>query len=133
MDPSDLLDGEEVFLRADGKGFQAEEIGRLFSPLGFFTAKLDGELVKNKEDMMAATAMTLKFPSYFGRNWDALLDCLRSLPEFLPSAGYILVIERSGSFLKDNPEDMETFRDILSTAAEFLFEKYKIKFRVVML
>lgn len=33
----------------------------------------------NKKELLATVAGQLKFPSYFGNNWDALYDCLRDL------------------------------------------------------
>ncbi|RUP21055.1 hypothetical protein BC936DRAFT_139218 [Jimgerdemannia flammicorona] len=33
--------------------------------------------ISSKEDLLGTLAKELEFPSYFGRNWDALVDCLR--------------------------------------------------------
>jgi len=131
--PPGFLDGEEVFLEPGGKELKAEEIEKLFPPLGFFWVRLDGAAVGNKAGLLSALAKGFKFPAYFGYNWDALLDCLRSLPDSVPARGYALIIERSGLFLRDSPADLEDFRDIAETAAAFLAEKYKLKFRVIML
>lgn len=128
-----FLDGREVFLKPDGNELKAEEIEKLFPPLGFYTVRLDGAAVKGKRELLAALAAGLKFPAYFGYNWDALLDCLRSLPDFIQARGYAVIIERSELFLKDSPADLEDFREIAGTAAAFLLEKYKVAFKVVML
>jgi len=95
--------------------------------------RIDGSLARDKGTLLSALASALKFPSYFGHNWDALLDCLRSLPDLVRARGYALIIERSGLFLEDSPADLADFRDIAETAAGFLLEKYKILFKVVML
>ena len=133
MEPHDLIFGKEVFLSLAGKDLKAEEIEKLFSPLCFFTARLDGAEIKNKAALLSALAAGLKFPAYFGYNWDALLDCLRSLPDFIKAGGYAVIIERSALFLADSPSDREDFRDIAETAAVFLAEKYKLRLKVVML
>ena len=133
MLPAELPDRKEVFLELNGKDLKAEEIEKLFSPLGFFTVRLDGAEVKDKAALLAALAGGLKFPAYFGHNWDALLDCLRSLPDFIKAGGYAVIIERSGLFLADSPTDREDFMDIAETAAVFLAEKYKLRLRIVML
>jgi len=125
--------GKEVFLTPEEKNLKAEDIEKMFSPLGFFILRLDGASVADKRELLAALAEGLRFPGYFGHNWDALLDCLRSLPDFITAQGYAVIIERSALFLKDSPEDMEDFRDIAGTAAEFLLEKYKVPFKIVML
>ena len=133
MKPSELLEGKEVFLRPDGKDLKAEEIEKLFSPLDFFTLRLDGAEIRNKAALLPALAAGLKFPSYFGHNWDALLDCLRSLPDFIEAGGYAVIIEKSALFLADSPEDLENFRELAGIAAEFLEEKYKRPLRVILL
>ncbi len=131
--PSGFLDSGEVFLKPEAGGLKAEEMEKLFPPLGFYTVRLDGAAVKGKAELLSALAAGLKFPAYFGHNWDALLDCLRSLPDFIQARGYAVIIERSGLFLKDSPADLEDFREIAGTAAAFLLEKYKVPFKVVML
>ncbi|MEI7482451.1 MAG: barstar family protein [Elusimicrobiota bacterium] len=133
MDPRDAISDREVFLRLEGKDLKAEEIEKLFSPLGYFTLRLDGTKIKNKADLLAALASGLKFPAYFGHNWDALLDCLRSLPDFIKAGGYAVIIESSDFFLADSFSDRDNFRDIVETAAGFLAEKYKLRFKVIML
>lgn len=130
---SDLPGRAEVFLELAGKDLRAEEIEKLFSPLGFFTARLDGAEVKNKAALLSALAAGLRFPSYFGYNWDALLDCLRSLPDLIKAGGYAVIIERSGLFLSESSADREDFRDIAETAAAFLAEKYKLRLKIIML
>ena len=125
--------GEEglfLDLRARGK---AEEIEKLFPPPSFFTAYVDGSLIPDKAALMDALAAAFKFPSYFGKNWDALLDCLRSLPDELPARGYVLAVRNSGAFLSSSPKDLEDFADIAGEARSFLNDKFKAVFVVVLL
>jgi hypothetical protein len=35
--------------------------------------------VTNRDELFDVMAESLRFPIYFGRNWDALSDCLRDL------------------------------------------------------
>ena len=128
---SGITDDKAVFVSATD--MTAEKIEKLFSPLGFFTARLDGANIKNKRELLAALAAGLRFPEYFGYNWDALLDCLRSLPDFISARGYAVIIERSDLLLKDSPADLVDFKDIAGTAAEFLIDKHKLPLKVVML
>ncbi|HBB65818.1 MAG: hypothetical protein A2X28_00450 [Elusimicrobia bacterium GWA2_56_46] len=132
-DLTDLMAGSELFVRPEGKDLKAEEAEKMLSPLGFFTARLDGAVIKNKQDLLAALAAGFRFPSYFGYNWDALLDCLRSLPDNLRARGYAVVIDGSALFLKDSPADLADFREISAAAAEFILDKYKLPFKVIML
>jgi hypothetical protein len=128
---SGILDDKAVFL--SGQAMTAEKIEKLFSPLGFFTARLDGAAIQNKAELLAALAVALRFPEYFGHNWDALLDCLRSLPEFISARGYAVILENSALLLKDSPADLADFKDTAGLAAEFLIEKHKLPLKVVML
>ncbi|OGR45469.1 MAG: hypothetical protein A2X35_08125 [Elusimicrobia bacterium GWA2_61_42] len=125
--------GEGVFLDLAARGLTAEGIEKLFPPPFYFTAFVDGEKARGKAAMLDAVAAAFKFPSYFGRNWDALLDCLRSLPEFNAARGYVLVIRNSSAFLSASPAELADFRDVAETAAVFLSEKLKIPFKVVFL
>ena len=131
MEPSEIISRKEVFLELNGEGLKAAEIEKALA--GSFTVRLDGSAVKNKRDLLAALAAGLRFPAYFGGNWDALLDCLRSLPDLVQAPGYAVIIERSDLFLKDSPADLKNFRNIAETAAAFLSENYKLPLRIIAL
>ncbi|MFA6435188.1 MAG: barstar family protein [Elusimicrobiales bacterium] len=131
-DPA-IAGGAEVFLELGGRDLGAEEIAKIFSPLGFLTVRLDGAGIKNKAALLSALAAGFSFPAYFGHNWDALLDCLRSLPNVVKAGGYAVIIERSGLLLAESPSELGNFREITESAAEFLAEKYKLRLKVIML
>ncbi len=125
--------GEEgLFLDLRARG-TAGEIEKLFPPPSYFTAYVDGALIRDKAGLLDALAAAFKFPSYFGKNWDALLDCLRSLPDELPAGGYVLAVRNSGAFLSSSPKDLEDFADIAGEARLFLKDKFKAVFVVVLL
>ena len=126
-----IQNDKEVFVKVNS--LAAGEVEKLFSPLGYFTARLNGEDIRTKAALMAALAAALSFPPYFGRNWDALLDCLRSLPESIKAGGYALIVENSGALLADSPAELQDFREIAGIAAEFLMEKRGIPLKVIML
>jgi len=116
-------------LRAPGA---AEGIEKMFLPPCFATA-IDGLAVPDKAALMEALSTAFRFPAHFGRNWDALLDCLRSLPNEVPASGYALLIRNSSSFLSSSPKDLEDFSDIAGEARGFLLERFKAPFTVVLL
>ena len=125
--------GEEgLFLELRARG-TAEEIEKLFPPPSYFTAYVDGAGIPGKAELMEALAAAFRFPAYFGKNWDALLDCLRSLPDELPAGGYVLAVRNSGAFLSSSPKDLEDFADIAGEARLFLRDKFKVPFVVVLL
>jgi len=49
-----------------------------------------GRSVTNKLGALDAIAAALSFPAYFGRNLDALLDCLNDL-SWLPAGEHVLI------------------------------------------
>ena len=128
-----LTGKEGLFLDLKARGLTAEGIRELFPPSSYFTAFIDGAAVPGKAELMDALAAGFRFPGYFGRNWDALLDCLRSLPDEIRSEGYILVINNSSSFLSASAKDREDFSDVAGEARAFLLEKFKVPFTIVLL
>ena len=128
------MPGEEgLFLDLTAGGITVERMAKLFPPRSFFTAYVDGAKIADKAGLMDALASAFRFPSYFGRNWDALLDCLRSLPEEIPAQGYVLAVRNSKAFLSSSPKDLEDFTDIAGEARSFLKDKFKAVFVVVLL
>ena len=123
--------GEPLFLDLRASG--AQELEKLFPQPPYFIAHINGAAVPDKAALMAALAAAFRFPAYFGGNWDALLDCLRSLPDELPARGYVIAIAGSERFLSSFREDRENFSDIAGDARQFLAEKFKIPFRIVLL
>lgn len=126
--------GEEgLFLDLKAGGKAAEGIETLFPPPAYFTAYVDGAEIPDKAALMGALAAAFRFPAYFGRNWDALLDCLRSLPDEIPAEGYVLAVRNSDLFLSSSPKDLEDFADIAGEARSFLKAKLDTLFVVVLL
>lgn len=81
--------------------------------------RVGGGEARDKESLMTALAAKMNFPPYFGRNWDALRDCLTDLDEFLPAQGWLLVVTDAAEILKGNPADRALFLETLESAAEF--------------
>jgi len=69
---------------------------------------------RDKPTLLATMSRVLRFPAWFGRNWDALEDCLTDL-SWLEGDGHVLLIEGSPAV---GPEDAAAFRDVLRSAAE---------------
>jgi RNAse (barnase) inhibitor barstar len=76
-------------------------------------AYIDGVRLTCKEGIMAAFAEALAFPDYFGRNWDALEECLHDAT--LPAG---LCIDRCGIPEAADPEAWGILLDILGAATE---------------
>jgi len=89
---------------------QAESSG-----VSVFRAKLPEPLTK--ESLLDAVAGVLAFPDYFGRNWDALDECLRDLT-WLEASGIVLVLEGSRTAWQATPEPLGRLISCWLLAAE---------------
>lgn len=68
------------------------QLRSMLESAGIAQFDLNGESVRSKDDMMRALAEALRFPGYFGMNWDAVVDCLRDLEDRHPAEGYVLFV-----------------------------------------
>ena len=84
---------------------------------------------QSKQDVLEAIAESFLFPAHFGKNLDALYDCMTDLVHKSGSQpGFVVVLEQ----LPDNPkfdrESREQLLDVFRDAADFWGER-KIAFR----
>ena len=84
---------------------------------------------QSKQDVLEGIAQAFMFPSHFGKNLDALYDCMTDLVHKAGSQpGFVVVLEQ----LPDNPrfdrEVREQLLDVFRDAADFWAER-KIPFR----
>jgi hypothetical protein len=70
--------------------------------------------IQSKGELLEALARAGQFPNYFGRNWDALLDCLRDFNWIHEKQ---IVIKHSDMPLRAHPTDCRTYLEILREAA----------------
>lgn len=71
---------------------EAANVAREFSGA---VMKLSIAGVESDKDLFVLLAQALKFPEYFGHNWDALDECLADI-KWLPPAGCVLVCTHAG-------------------------------------
>jgi RNAse (barnase) inhibitor barstar len=84
---------------------------------------------QSKQDVLEAIAESFTFPAHFGKNLDALFDCMTDLVHKAgPQPGFVVVLEQ----LPDNPrfdrEAREQLLDVFRDAADFWAER-KVPFR----
>lgn len=71
--------------------------------------------ISSKEMLLRALADELKFPDYFGMNWDALNECICDL-SWLP-AGHVNLTHDDMPMLRDKKE-LHTYLSILENACK---------------
>jgi RNAse (barnase) inhibitor barstar len=83
-----------------------------------------------KHQVLAIIAESFHFPRHFGKNFDALSDCLTDLAHKSGAQpGFLIVIEQLPNTPKFDKEARETLLDVFRDAADFWAEK-KVAFRV---
>ena len=83
-----------------------------FSAPSHLVVRLPGRYPR-KQDLFRALARGLKFPSYFGNNWDSLEECLRDL-SWLKTPGRIALVHNKLPLADD--DDRQIYLDILGHA-----------------
>jgi RNAse (barnase) inhibitor barstar len=71
--------------------------------------------IQSKRELLEALARAGRFPDYFGRNWDALSDCLRDLQWI--SEKHIVIVHGDVP-LRSNPKECKIYLDILREAID---------------
>lgn len=111
------------------RAFRVEDLQEAAQGLGqhFLYANLGN--AQSKQEVMEAIAEAFLFPPHFGKNLDALFDCMTDLVHKSGSQpGFVVVLEQ----LPDNPrfdrEAREQLLDVFRDAADFWGER-KIPFR----
>ena len=79
---------------------------------------LDGREIRDKQSFLQKVAEVMRFPDYFGYNWDALEECITDL-DWCPAARYILIYDYPEAFSKAEPEQWKIAYDILRSAVEY--------------
>ncbi len=105
---------------------RAEEILEATQGSGLRIARIALEGAADKAALMERVASALEFPQWFGRNWDALEDCLGDLSWF-EAEGHVLLIEGAHGLPRD---EHGVFADVLAAAAAYWAERRRPFFAV---
>lgn len=85
--------------------------------------------VKTDQELFAVVANAMRFPDYFGSNWDALDECLSDM-DWLPADGYLLVLRDAAKGWSQNPYVLGRFVTSWLEASEHWMEN-KTPFHLV--
>ncbi|HXD08004.1 MAG TPA: barstar family protein [Burkholderiaceae bacterium] len=111
------------------RAFRVEDLQQAAQDLGqhFLYANLGN--AQSKQDVLEAIADAFLFPSHFGKNLDALYDCMTDLVHKSGTQpGFIVVLEQLPDNAKFDREAREQLLDVFRDAADFWGER-KIPFR----
>lgn len=96
----------------------ADEIAAAAKTAGLEVFKLDLAGAHGKSGLLDRCAKTLRFPAHFGKNWDALNDCLTDL-DWLGGKGLVLIVTSAKNFAAAHEEPFQTAIDVLNGAAAY--------------
>lgn len=72
---------------------------------------------RTKDDMLDAIGKALRFPDWFGHNWDALADCLADMG-WLPAEGYVVILDHCDGIHGRAEGDFVALMQIFQGAAD---------------
>jgi len=107
-----------VVLAADS--LSVDEANHLVSALAARNIQarvLDGSRLSGKADLLRELAAAFAFPSYFGHNWDALIDCWSDMT-WLPARGYLCVLLRADALRTADAATHDAFLTACHDVAE---------------
>jgi len=84
--------------------------------------ELDSTAARSKDQFLAACARDLRFPDWFGGNWDALADCLQDL-SWQPAPGRVVLWRGASRFAGAAPDEFATALEIFRDAAIYWKER----------
>ncbi len=77
-----------------------------------------GEEIHDQESLFRVLAATLRFPDWFGGNWDALTDGLREVEAAGSRRGFVLIVHHARVLWRDAPECAGTLIETWLSVAE---------------
>ena len=100
------------------------EITRRDVPDGILLVEADAALMMNYEGLFRELAAVFQFPDYFGKNYNALDECITDL-EWLPAEGYLFMVKNSAHLMiEESGDDLRVLLRILDEAGKEWADPY---------
>jgi hypothetical protein len=71
---------------------------------GYYVAILNGAECKNLTTFISSVARLFQFPSYYGHNINAFIECINDL-DWIAESNYALVIDNSAILMSNDNDD----------------------------
>jgi len=112
------------------RAFRVQQLQDAAGSLGHHFLYANLANAQSKQDVLDLLAQQFILPAHFGKNFDALYDCMTDpVHKSGPQPGFIVVLEQIPANAKFDKEARETLLDVFRDAADFWAEK-KVPFRV---
>ena len=111
------------------RAFRVQDLQDVATAMGQHFLYANLAHAQSKQDVLDLIAAQFTFPSHFGKNFDALYDCMTDpLHKSGPQPGFIVVLEQIPATGKFDKEAREQLLDIFRDAADYWNDR-KIPFR----
>ena len=117
LEQCSLPDGPVVL---EAAALSVDEVSQLTSALAdrnIQARAINGRRLSSKADLLRELAGAFGFPSYFGHNWDALIDCWSDL-FWLPARGYVCILLNADAFAAADAEAHDTLLNLCQHVAD---------------
>ena len=88
---------------------------------GCLVLRVDLAGIRTKDEMLSAIGRAMRFPEWFGHNWDALTDSLLDMG-WLPATGYLIILDHCDGIHGHAEDDfvklMQIFQETATTWRE---------------
>lgn len=124
-----MLRGVRANIVQSIRAFHVHDLQQTASELGQHFLYANLAQAQTKQDVLDMIAAQFTFPAHFGKNFDALYDCMTDpLHKSGPQPGFIVVLEQIPATAKFDKETREQLLDIFRDAADYWGDR-KIAFR----
>ncbi len=111
------------------RAFRVPDLQEIAQSLGQHFLYANLAEAQSKQDVLDMIAAQFTFPSHFGKNFDALYDCMTDpLHKSGPQPGFIVVLEQIPAHAKFDKEAREQLLDIFRDASDYWGDR-KVPFR----
>jgi len=128
-DQDTLLRGVRSNIVQSIRAFRVHDLQETARVLGQHFLYANLAHAQTKQDVLELIATQFTFPAHFGKNFDALYDCMTDpLHKSGPQPGFVVVLEQIPATVKFDKEAREQLLDSFRDAADYWSDR-KIAFR----
>lgn len=128
-EPQNLLRGVRSNIVQSIRAYRVADLQQAAAATGQHFLYANLAHTQTKQDALDLIAVQFHFPAHFGKNFDALYDCLTDpLHKAGPQPGFVLVLDQLPIAHKFDKEMREQFLDCFRDAADYWADR-KIAFR----
>lgn len=98
------------------------DLGYKLIDLGYMSRTLRGDKMRNVQGLFDEFFAAFQFPYYFGRNWNAFIECLGEMDYINPGKGIVMLLHRPEELLADSPRDRVVFSEVLTHISKMYSE-----------